>query len=110
MRTLTLARPVFTPNTDFDAAFDAGEITWVLIDAPTYAPVAAPARRTPAEIKHHVTTIRDAMIAESTPATPDPAMFRLGGKALRKLAYTPTGRDAKGGAAARAEIARRASK
>lgn len=110
MSTLTRTRK-FSPHAQVEAALASGKMVWIgdlLTPAPT-------PKRTPAEIKTHVATVRAAMIAETTPApTPTqeiPAdVFSASGAQLRAWAYTPTGRDRRGGEAARAEIARRAAK
>lgn len=90
-----------TISNDFDAAFDAGEITWHELDLPGYQPTV-----TEADL--------DTLVAEIT--TPAPTqeiprdVFQASGAQLRSWGFTPTGRERKGGQAARAEIARRAAR
>lgn len=106
MSTLTLTRTL-TLNThaDLARAFDAGDLVWsadMLVPAPT-------PKRTPAQIKTHVAEVRATMIAE-TETTPTQDVFQASGAQLRSWGFTPTGRERKGGEAARAEITRRAAR
>lgn len=113
MSTITITVTTTTPgNTDFDAAFDAGEITWA-DDMPTAAYVPTSAEVTTwATTQAELTSEQVAYDAQALAAELAAEMFRLGGKALRKIAYTPTGRirTTPEAQAAQAEITRRASK
>ncbi len=112
MTTMTIQT---TTTNDFDAAFDAGEITWAEIDMPTYAPASiiyAPTQDSSAYLPENANSEQVAYDAQALAAELSAEMFRLGGKALRKIAYTPTGRTrtTAEAQAAQAEITRRASK
>jgi hypothetical protein len=100
MSTLTRTRPTYAPDAILVRAFDAGKLVWeadMLVPAPVREITPAPAP-----------------VVETTPEFTDDqllGMFRnTGNKTLRALAYTPTGRERRGGEAARAEITRRATK
>lgn len=112
---MTILTTTTTTTSDFDAAFDAGEIIWGADDTPTtpYLPTAAElADWATYQAEADDASEQAAYDAQALAAELAAEMFRLGGKALRKIAYTPTGRirTTPEALAAQAEITRRASK